>query len=196
MYFNVFTANLQHTHPRMPVHKPSITTTLPLPSNEGCRHCFSLLKEFRQVGLAEKYKGPWNRIPIRCVEQTFLCCTDDVPPATLIVDPIVPRRNRGWGQALPATAPTPQQSTIPHNNRRSTTLISPSIHAHDHQLAVYDPEDHLGSDKPCIDRVVRCQCCINKCDRRALCRRALCRQVTKPIRHDLPNLAGLHGSVN
>ena len=133
---------------------------------------------------------------LRCVEQTFLCCTDDVPPATLIVNPIVPRCNCGWGQAPPATAPTPQQSTIPHDNQRSTTLISPSIHAHDHQLAVYDPEDHLGSDKPCIDRVVRCQCCINKCDRRALCRRALCRQVTKPIRHDLPNLAGLHGSVN
>jgi hypothetical protein len=55
----------------------------------------------------------------------------------------------------------------------------------------YDPDDHLDSDMPRIHRVARCQRRINEHVQRALCRR-----VTKPVRHDLPNLAGLHGSVN
>jgi hypothetical protein len=126
MYFNVFTANLRHTYPRMLAHMPPITTTLPLPSNEGCRHCFSLSKEFRQVWGWQK--GPWNGILIGCVEQTFLCCTADIPPAaTLVVDPIVPRRYRQFndnardGRTV-GRVKHGQQQHPPHNNRQYPTM--------------------------------------------------------------------------
>ena len=129
MYFNVFTANLQHTYPRILAPTPPITTTLPLPSNEGCRHCLSLSKEFRQVrGWHKSTKGHGNGILIRCVEQTFLCCTDDVPPAaTLVVDPIVPRRYRQFhvnardGRTV-GRVKHRQQQHPPHNNRRYLTM--------------------------------------------------------------------------
>jgi len=68
----------------MPAHTPPITTTFPLPSNEGCRHCFSLSKGFRQVwgGRKAQRAMEWDYgIPIRCVELFFV---------VLMMSPLLP----------------------------------------------------------------------------------------------------------
>jgi len=97
------------------------------------------------VEVAEKYKGSWNGIPVRCVEQSaYSCCTDVPPAATLVVHPIVPRcyhqfHVNAYDGPSVGGVEHGQQQHPPHDNRRYPTMtairhVGIGIHAYYHQL--------------------------------------------------------------
>ena len=145
MYFNVFTANLRHTHPRKPAHMPPITATLPLPSNEECRHCLSLSRESRQVWRWQKStKGHGMGYLLGVWNKHFLVALMS-PAATLVIDPIMPRCYRQFhvnahdGPSMASNSTHPLTINDTPQRPWSAILISPSIHAHDHQLTMLWP---------------------------------------------------------
>ena len=154
---------LQHIYPllllKVPAHT-SPTTTLPLPSNEGCRHGFSLPKDSR-MRAGRKIGGENHGIDTHQVRVETCLATDVVIPVgavslaslcpAAIANPTpMPMRGKEW--AVTSTASNSAHPTMTnHRHVNQPWCRRPWPLTGNQPWWQCRDDDHLDSEKPCVE---------------------------------------------